>query len=207
MIRKGWRERDGLNAFSVPVERTKRISGSANAHVGKRGTTGAGGGRKKKGRGRLAGSPASLQDFHEEGPTWSCSPRLHSALSTETCTERENAGLAWVLQSLTSYYYTPYMAVRHTSQWWVARSRQESGLRIWRHHSLPGYVSVVFNWTRGFEDARILGIDIICILIAYLVDPRWLRALFNFSVQLNARGTNIYLIRFICALYFYLEYA
>lgn len=33
--------------------------------------------RKKKGRGRLVGSPASLRDFHEEGPTRSCSLWLH----------------------------------------------------------------------------------------------------------------------------------
>lgn len=32
-------ERDGSNGFSVPVKRTKRISGSANVRVGRRRTT------------------------------------------------------------------------------------------------------------------------------------------------------------------------
>lgn len=103
--------------------------------------------RKKKGRGRLAGSPASLRDLHEGRPTRSCSLRLHELplLSGQTCGENKRAQ-AWHGYRMVSnfvllyalYGDTPYITAANRSV--LARNRTRSQARIRRHRLLPRHV-------------------------------------------------------------------
>lgn len=69
---------------------------------------------------------------------------------------RPGMGIAW---SLTSYYYTPYMAIRHTSRRRIARSWRETGLGL-----RPGFDDIVYfqdtcSWLNSIErvDLRTVG--------------------------------------------------
>lgn len=130
------------------MERTKRISGSANVRVGRRRTTSGKGrrtrekerrerrggrrGRRREEDGSLApprpyetSTKGDLRGLAVFGFTSFLYSRDRPAGRIRE--RRPGMGIAW---SLTSYYYTPYMAIRHTSRRRIARSWRETGLGL-----------------------------------------------------------------------------